>query len=83
MILTKLIFWNLNHVQISEYKIIDGKFIKRTIEEIEQLYKNWVDGSLALKGESLEINAFFKYLIEKIKTKEISLEANVDRLPHI
>lgn len=52
-----------------EYKVVGENFVPKTGLEIEQLYNEWQSGKLKLQGDPHEIDAYFKFLIEKMKLK--------------
>lgn len=62
-----------------EYKIVDGKFVRKTSKEIEQLYNDWVSGTIQLQGVEDEIDTYFQYTIAKVKNSESNLEDKFHR----
>ena len=53
-----------------EYKRVDNKFVRRTPDELEQIYAKWQDGNLKLKGEPKQIDMYFQY-VKDDKMKDI------------
>ena len=48
------------------------KLVKKAKEELEQSYKDWQNGILELKGDSNQIEIYFKYTIETFKNNIVS-----------
>lgn len=53
-----------------EYKIIDNKFIRRTSEEVSEIYSSWQNGDVQFQGIPTEIDMYFKYTIGNLKAIE-------------
>ncbi|NLV90625.1 MAG: hypothetical protein GX032_04070 [Tenericutes bacterium] len=53
-----------------EYKFENNRFVRRNSNELEKIYEDWKNGELQLKGDALEIDTYFSYIIEKTVEKD-------------
>ncbi len=66
----KKTFMDLRPCSNIEYKYEEGGFVRRTSNEVTEIYDSWKEGNIELPGKQLEIETYFNFTTEYLREIE-------------